>query len=100
MGGQCKARISNGHGGGRMLAHRMKFLEDDSVCVILVMAIVLFLSAIAGFWIQGLTKNIWDLNAMWSGIGAIFSAAATKFGKCWLTGKAVIPVNKIPEHSK
>ena len=63
------------------------FLHDYWVGVILTMTLIQFISAICGFWIQGLTKGVWDLNAMWVGVGAIASAAATGYSKWWVDSK-------------
>jgi hypothetical protein len=71
------------------------FLQDECVGIVLLMSLILFVSVIAGFWIQGLTENIWDLNAMWGGIAASATAAATKFCKCWVDVQTIL-LTRIP----
>ncbi|MEN6411626.1 MAG: hypothetical protein ABFC84_02545 [Veillonellales bacterium] len=70
-----------------MIVKFMNFLHDHWPGVVLTMTLILFLSALAGYWIQGITEHKWDMTAMWAGVTAIAAAAAAGYGKFWADSK-------------
>lgn len=75
----------------------MNFLRDHWSGVVLTMTLILFLSALFGYWYQGVTKNVWDMTAMWAGVTAIGAAAATGYGKLWADSKYNSLLGEMPE---
>ena len=63
------------------------FLEENWTGVILTQSFFLVLSALYGYWSQGLHDGKWDINTMWTGIGAIATAAGAAWGKWFVIGK-------------
>lgn len=63
------------------------FLEEHWTGIIFTQTCALVASALAGFWIQGVEQGKWDLAAMWTGVGAIATAAAAAWGKWFVISK-------------
>ncbi|MEN6566788.1 MAG: hypothetical protein ABFC57_10845 [Veillonellales bacterium] len=79
-----------------MIVRFMNFLHDHWPGVILLMTFALVLSALCGFWIQGITEHKWDMAVLWTGIIALATAAATGYGKFWADSKYNSPPGDKP----
>ena len=70
-----------------MIQRWFHFLEENWTGIIFTQSFFLVLSALAGYWMQGINDGKWDIAAMWTGIGAIATAAAAAYGKWFVIGK-------------
>ena len=80
-----------------MLVKWFNYLEKHWTGIILTQSFALVLSALAGYWIQGIKEGHWDITSMWTGVGAVATAAAAAYGKWFVIGKYNKPIGQ-PGH--
>ena len=70
-----------------MLDKWFNYIEEHWTGIIFTQSFLLVTSALAGYWIQGIKTGHWDINSMWTGVGAVATAAAAAYGKWFVIGK-------------
>jgi len=70
-----------------MISKFLAYLELNWAGLVLVQMLMIFVSAMYGFWSQGLHKGVWDLMALWAGTSAIATAAIGLYGKFYVQSK-------------